>query len=111
MLIVYGIPNCDTIKKTLQWLKTDQIEFQFYDYKKEGISREKLEDWSKQVAWTQLLNRTGTTFKKLSEEQKMAIKDADSAIQFMKENPSAIKRPVIEQNNQIIKIGWEPEGI
>lgn len=111
MLIVYGIPNCDTVKKTLNWLKANGINYQFHDYKKQGISREKLENWLTQTDWTILLNRAGTTFKNLSEEQKAAIQDTDSALAFLLENTSAIKRPVIEQEGQLIKIGWKPEGI
>ena len=111
MLIVYGIPNCDTVKKTLNWLKTNEIEYQFHDYKKQGIAREKLENWLAQADWTTLLNRAGTTFKNLSDEQKSSIQDADSALTFMLENTSAIKRPVIEQDGKIVKIGWKPEGI
>lgn len=111
MLIVYGIPNCDTVKKTVNWLKTNEIEYQFHDYKKQGITREKLENWLTQADWTTLLNRSGTTFKNLSDEQKSSIQDADSALAFMLENTSAIKRPVIEKDGQLIKIGWKPEGI
>jgi arsenate reductase len=111
MLIVYGIPNCDTVKKTLNWLKTNQIKYQFHDYKKQGINREKLENWLTQADWNTLLNRAGTTFKNLSEEQKSVIQDADSALAFMLENTSSIKRPVIEKEGQLIKIGWKPEGL
>lgn len=111
MLTVYGIPNCDTIKKTLTWLKANNIDFQFHDYKKEGISREKLESWLAQAEWNTLLNRAGTTFKQLSEEQKAAINDASSALEIMLNTPSAIKRPVIEQNGKVVKIGWKPEGL
>ena len=111
MLTVYGIPNCDTIKKTLTWLKANKIDFQFHDYKKEGISREKLENWLSQVEWNTLLNRAGTTFKQLSDAQKEAITDASSALEVMLNSPSSIKRPVIEQNGKVVKVGWKPEGI
>jgi arsenate reductase (glutaredoxin) len=111
MLTVYGIPNCDTIKKTLTWLKANNIDFQFHDYKKDGISREKLENWLAQAEWNTLLNRAGTTFKQLSEEQKAAINDAASALEIMLNTPSSIKRPVIEQNGKVVKIGWKPEGL
>ncbi|MEI7581866.1 arsenate reductase [Runella sp.] len=111
MLIVYGIPNCDTVKKTLNWFKANGTNYQFHDYKKQGITREKLENWLGQTNWTTLLNRAGTTFKNLSEEQKATIQDADSALAFLLENTSAIKRPVVERDGQIIKIGWKPEGI
>lgn len=111
MLTVYGIPNCDTIKKTLTWLKANNIDFQFHDYKKEGISREKLDTWLAQAEWNTLLNRAGTTFKQLSEEQKAATNDAASALEIMLNMPSSIKRPVIEQNGKVVKIGWKPEGL
>jgi arsenate reductase (glutaredoxin) len=111
MLTVYGIPNCDTIKKTLNWLKTNHIEYQFHDYKKQGISREKIENWLSQSAWNLLINRAGTTFKQLTDEQKAAIQGNESALLLMLEKPSVIKRPIIEEDGKIVKIGWKPEGL
>ncbi len=111
MLTVYGIPNCDTIKKTLNWLKINNIEYQFHDYKKQGISREKIENWLSQSEWNLLVNRAGTTFKQLTEEQKAAIQSNEGALGLMLENPSVIKRPIIEANGKIVKIGWKPEGL
>jgi len=111
MLTVYGIPNCDTIKKTLNWLKTNQIEFQFHDYKKQGISREIIENWLSQTDWTTLVNKAGTTFKALSDEQKNAVNNAQSALELMLEKPSLIKRPIIENQGKVVKVGWKPEGL
>lgn len=111
MLTVYGIPNCDTIKKTLNWLKANNIAYQFHDYKKQGISREKIENWLSQSEWPLLLNRAGTTFKQLTDEQKAAIQDNESALLMMLEKPSVIKRPIIEEEGKIVKIGWKPEGL
>lgn len=111
MLTVYGIPNCDTIKKTLLWLKSNDLNYQFHDYKKEGITRQKLETWVNQVEWTQLLNRAGTTFRQLTDEQKAVIQEVDGAITFMLNNPSSIKRPIIEKAGRVVKIGWKPEGL
>jgi len=111
MLIVYGIPNCDTIKKTINYLIINEIEFVFHDYKKEGISLEKLLDWTAQHPWEILLNRAGTTYKALSDAQKESIKDAQSAAALMTEMTSLIKRPVIEKEGKIIKIGWKPAEI
>ena len=111
MLTVYGISNCDTIKKTLTWLKANQMEFLFHDYKKQGISRETIENWLSQTDWTKLVNKAGTTFKALSDEQKAAIVDSQSALELMLEKPSLIKRPVIENSGKIVKIGWKPEGL
>ncbi|MFN8344730.1 MAG: arsenate reductase [Spirosomataceae bacterium] len=111
MLTVYGISNCDTIKKTLNWLNEHKIQYQFHDYKKQGLTREQLADWLTQTDWSTLLNRAGTTFKQLSEEQKAAVLNPESALSFMLENTSAIKRPLIELDGKIVKIGWKPEGI
>jgi arsenate reductase len=111
MLTVYGIPNCDTIKKTLNWLNERQIQYRFYDYKKQGLTRDQLEKWLAQTDWTTLLNRAGSTFKQLSEEQKAKVMNPTSAVSFMLENTSSIKRPLIELDGKIIKIGWKPEGI
>ena len=100
-IIIYGIPNCDTIKKTLDWFKKNKIEFQFHDYKKEGITKTKLTTWSKIVDWNILLNKKGTTYKKLSAEEQEDISNAKTAINFMLENTSSIKRPVLEFGEKI----------
>lgn len=101
-IIIYGIPNCDTIKKTLDWFKKNKIEFQFHDYKKEGITKAKLTGWSKMTDWSILLNKKGTTYKKLSAEEQEHISNAKTAINFMAENTSSIKRPVIEYGEKIL---------
>ncbi|TAH07652.1 MAG: ArsC family reductase [Runella slithyformis] len=108
MLTVYGIPNCDTLKKAIVWLKENGLEYQFHDYKKQGITPEKLTEWLTQTDHQTLINRAGTTWKQLSDEQKADVKDNESAIALMLGKPSVIKRPVIEQNDQIVKIGWKP---
>ena len=96
MIKVYGIPNCNTVKKAIDWLKQNNLRFEFHDYKKLGISKQKLEEWSKQFGWENIINKAGTTFKGLSEEEKTAIKDKRSTLKFLQENTSAIKRPIIE---------------
>ena len=108
MLTVYGIPNCDTVKKTLVWLKDNGIAYHFHDYKKEGISAEKLEEWLTQVPWEKLLNKASTTFKELSPEAKSAIVDKQSAMQLMLEKNSAIKRPVVE-DGKVLAVGFKPD--
>ena len=92
---LYGIPNCDTVKKARKWLDAQGIDYAFHDYKKEGADRAKLERWSESAGWEPLLNRRGTTFRKLPEEDRADI-DHDKAIELMVENPSMIKRPVVE---------------
>src|ERR1700739_3934914 len=108
MIKVYGIPNCDTIKKTKDWLNKKSISFEFYDYKKEGISTEKLKAWSDKAGWELLLNKRGTTWKELPAAQQAKVTDAKTAIEVMRENPSMIKRPVIETKNGIL-VGFDEE--
>ncbi len=102
MIIVYGISNCDTIKKTFDWLKKNKIEYQFHDYKKTGISKEKLVDWSKKVGWQILLNKNSTTWKNLSQPEQQAATTENAAIKIMMKNNSVIKRPVIETGDVIL---------
>lgn len=108
MLKVYGIPNCDTIKKATVWLKNKGIAYEFHDYKKLGISEAKLEEWLGQVPYDRLVNRAGTTFKKLTDEEKAKITDNASAIALMLEKPSVIKRPIVE-SDKILVVGFKPE--
>lgn len=111
MLTVYGIPNCDTVKKAVTALKENQLPFTFHDYKKHGIGPEKLALWLTQQPKEILINRAGTTWKKLSDEQKNAIQDNESAIALMLEKPSVIKRPIIEKEGKIVAVGWKPDTL
>ena len=95
---LYGIPNCDTVKKARTWLDGVGVDYTFHDYKKEGADRSNLERWADAVGWEVLLNRRGTTFRKLDEADKADI-DRDKAIALMLEHPSMIKRPVAEHEN------------
>ena len=101
-ITVYGIPNCDTIKKVLDWYKKNNIQVDFYDYKKDGVKKEKLSHWCKEVGWEVLLNKKSTTWRSLSLEQQQKANNEKMAIQLMMEYPTMIKRPVIEMNNKII---------
>ncbi|WP_342749313.1 ArsC family reductase [Sphingobacterium athyrii] len=102
MLQVYGIKNCNTVKKALTWLEENQIDFQFHDFKKEGVSDEKLKEWEKKVDWQSLVNKKGTTWKKLTIEEQAQVVDASSANKVLKEHTSMIKRPVIEYGKSIL---------
>lgn len=102
MLDIYGIKNCNTVKKALDWMKEKQIAYTFHDYKKEPATIEKLEAWEKSVGWEKLVNKKGTTWKKLSPEEQANVTDANSANQILLRNNSMIKRPVIEVENGII---------
>jgi arsenate reductase len=102
MLQVYGIKNCNTVKKALTWLEENQIDFQFHDFKKEGVSDEKLKEWEKKVDWQSLVNKKGTTWKKLTTEEQTQVVDAKSANKVLKEHTSLIKRPVIEHGKGVL---------
>lgn len=107
MMIVYGIKNCDTVKKALNWLKANNKIFEFHDYKKEGITTEKLQSWCSQVGWENLLNRRGTTWRKLDEETRNAVTDETQAVNVMLTNTSIIKRPVIEKDGKVLMVGFD----
>jgi arsenate reductase (glutaredoxin) len=94
-ITLYGIPNCDTVKKARTWLDSNGTQYVFHDFKKNGITRELIAGWLRDVPWDVLVNRKGTTWRKLTEEQKAGIVDAASATSLMLESPSVIKRPVL----------------
>ncbi len=95
MIILYGIPNCDTVKKARRWLDDNNIEFQFHNFKKDGLDSTLLDHWFKHIGWETLLNKRGTTWRKLDENTKNSI-NAISAKEIMLENASIIKRPVLD---------------
>ncbi|MHA6316204.1 ArsC family reductase [Altererythrobacter sp. CAU 1778] len=101
MIDLYGIPNCDTVKKARKWLDTQGIAYEFHDYKKEGVDGEALSRWADAVGWEVLLNRRGTTFRKLDEADKEDI-DRAKALALMEEHPSMIKRPVVEKAQRVL---------
>jgi len=108
MTILYGIRNCDTMKKAWTWLDSKKIAYQFHDYKKSGIDKGVLEGWVKKVGWDVLLNRAGTTFKKLPDADKDGITEK-KAIALMLAQPSMIKRPVLEAKGKIT-VGFKPDN-
>ena len=105
MVTLFGIPNCDTMKKARKWLTEQNVEYDFHDYKKAGIDKSTLQQWEKQVGWETLLNRRGMMWRKLSDEQKQTI-NRDNAIAIMLETPSIIKRPVLVKDKQIL-VGFD----
>lgn len=106
-MIVYGIKNCGTVKKAVNWLDDHNITFDFHDYKKLSVSEDKLEDWSRQLGWEKLINRKGTTWRRLDEEEKEKVNDEAGAIKVMLSNTSMIKRPIIELNGKVVAIGFD----
>lgn len=105
--IIYGIKNCDTMKKARTWLETHGVESQFHDYKASGIDRAHLETWCDAAGWETVLNRAGTTFKTLDDAQKSGL-DRQKAIDLMLKQPSMIKRPVLESDGTIT-VGFKPD--
>jgi arsenate reductase len=105
---IYGIKNCDTMKKARAALDKNRVAYDFHDYKTKGIERAKLEGWTKKVGWETLLNRAGTTFKKLPAKDKEGVTEK-KAIALMLAQPSMIKRPVLELSGGKLLVGFKPE--
>jgi len=106
-ITLYGIKNCDTMKKARAWLDQRGVEYAFHDYKTAGIERERLERWAKKVGWETLLNRAGTTFRKLPEAEKEGLTEK-KALELMLDQPSMIKRPVLEIGGKLL-VGFKPD--
>jgi arsenate reductase len=107
-ITIYGIKNCDTMKKARAWLDRRGVAYEFHDYKAAGIEREQLARWEKKVGWETLLNRAGTTFRKLPDQDKAGL-DANKALALMLKQPSMIKRPVLELGGGRLLVGFQPE--
>ena len=105
--IVYAIPNCNTVKKALDWMKANKQAYSFHDYKKQGITSAQLTSWAKQVGWEALINKKGTTWKLLGPEVQATITNQKAAIALMVEKTSVIRRPLIEQDGKIIALGFD----
>lgn len=106
-VVLYGIPNCDTVKKARAWLDARGVAYVFHDYKKAGIDRARLEGWAAAAGWEALLNRSGTTFRALPEADKAGL-DGTKAVALMLAQPSMIKRPVVEAGGALL-VGFKPE--
>jgi arsenate reductase (glutaredoxin) len=107
-ITLYGIPNCDTVKKARTWLDAQGIAYAFHDFKKAGIQRELVETWLRDVPWDVLVNRKGTTWRGLSDEQKAAVNDPSSAAELMLATPSVVKRPVLHIAGKS-HVGFSPD--
>ena len=103
---LYGIPNCGTVKKARTWLDEHDINYEFYDFKKQGVSEALLSGWLKQIGWQKLLKKTGTSWGQLTDKVKASIKDDASALALMLEKPNVIKRPVLENKGKIMAAGF-----
>lgn len=104
---LYGIPNCSTVKKARDWLARHDIAVEFHDFKKHGISAELAQRWLQQAPWDTLINRKGTTWRGLPDEQKLALNGNAAAQPLMLDKPSVIKRPLLEQDGKLLHIGFD----
>lgn len=107
-ITLYGIPNCDTVKKARTWLTDNHIDFIFHDFKKQGLDRATAAAWLAQRDWEVLVNRKGTTWRNLSDEQKAAVTDKASALELMLATTSVIKRPIL-QGAGALQVGFTPD--
>lgn len=103
----YGIPNCDTVKKARAWLAEQSVDVTFHDFKKQGVPEQRLDAWIAAVGWEKLVNRQGTTWRKLDDATQAGVVDAQSARALMLAQASVIKRPVVEWNEQEVTVGFD----
>ncbi|WEK19834.1 MAG: arsenate reductase [Candidatus Pedobacter colombiensis] len=108
-MIVYGIPNCNTVKKARTWLDENGFNPEFHDFKKKGITAEKLNEWCEVFGWETVLNKKGTTWKKLSPDVQQMVKDQKTAVEVLLQHNSAIKRPVIEVDGKPVLISFNED--
>ncbi len=107
MVTIYGIRNCDTMKKAMRWLDEHGVEYRFHDYRKDGLDGAALKTWEQELGWETLLNRRGQLWRKLPQAQRDGI-DRNSALQLMQENPGIIKRPLLDLGGRRV-VGFKPE--
>lgn len=107
MITIYGIVNCDTMKKARAWLDGHGVAYRFHDYKKEGIEADRLAAWADELGWENVINRSGTTFRKLPDADKAGL-DRDGALRLMQAQPSMIRRPVLDLGARRL-VGFKPE--
>jgi Spx/MgsR family transcriptional regulator len=103
---LYGIPNCNTVKKARTWLEAHGVAYEFHDFKKHGVTQAMLSGWLKQIGWQKLLKKTGPTWGQLADAVKASITDDASALALMLEKPNVIKRPVLEHNGKVLATGF-----
>ena len=106
LMKLYGIPNCGTVKKARAFLESRGINYEFYDFKKNGLSAAMLAGWLNQLGWQKLLKKTGPTWGQLPDAVKVAVKDDASALALMLEKPNVIKRPLLEQDGKLLATGF-----
>lgn len=110
MYTLYGIPNCDTVKKARTWLEDNGVEYRFHDFRKDGITARKIEEWYKEFPWDKIVNKASTTWKELTDEERAAVIDGTSAIPLIISKTSVVKRPVIEDaSGKAVVVGFKKD--
>ena len=109
-MVVYGIPHCDSVKKARAWLAARGLEYRFHDFKKDGLPADRLDTWIAAAGWERVLNRKGTTWRRLDDAARADVVDARTARAAMLAQPSLVKRPVIEWDGSRITVGFDPAG-
>lgn len=104
---LYGIPNCNTVKKAREWLDQQGVAYEFHDFKKQGLTSANAENWLTQYPWEKLVNRAGMTWRNLSDAEKNAVTDNASATALMLDKTSVIKRPILEDNDKVLALGFD----
>jgi arsenate reductase len=110
MIVVHGIPNCDTVKKARAWLAEHGVAHRFHDFRKDGVPAERLDGWLNLIGWERLVNRKGTTWRKLDPATQLAVQDAASARALMLHEPSVIKRPVVDWADGQVTVGFDAQS-
>jgi len=110
MIILHGIPNCDTVKRARAWMAAEGLAVTFHDFKKSGVPADRLAAWCEALGWERLLNRQGTTWRKLPDDERAAVVDAVSAQAMMRARPSVIKRPVVTWDDGSVTVGFSAEA-
>jgi arsenate reductase (glutaredoxin) len=108
MITLYGIPNCDTVKRGRQWLAQRDVVCQFHDFKRAGMPPAQLQHWIAAVGWEKLLNRQGNTWRRLDESLRTGVQTAETATKLMTAEPSVVKRPVVEWHDGAVTVGFDP---
>lgn len=108
MITLYGIKNCDTVRKARRWLESNAIEYCFHDFREDGINSAQIKNWTEQMDWQTLLNKRSTTWKTLPEEIRQSV-SAKNVATLLAENPTLIKRPVLISNERVLQAGFKPE--
>lgn len=110
MYTIYGIPNCGTVKKAIQWFDRNGLRYQFHNYQKQGVSGDSLKNWAAQVGWEALINKNGTTWRKNKDANEKKIVTENGTVDLLCSQPSIIRRPLIEKEGKVLTLGFQEDN-